>query len=66
MSTVYFLAKSLACCPVFSFNVLLDRCFATSSAYNVSNRQQHDFFIGYGSTHTHEAEVISTSALKKV
>ncbi|KAM8769082.1 zona pellucida-like domain-containing protein 1 isoform 2-T2 [Acanthopagrus schlegelii] len=29
-----------------NFNVLLDRCFATSSAYNVSNREQHDFFIG--------------------
>lgn len=66
MSAVYFLANSLARCPVFSFNVLLDRCFATSSAYNVSNREQHDFFIGYGSTHMRETEVISTSVLKKV
>ncbi|XP_036379084.1 zona pellucida-like domain-containing protein 1 [Megalops cyprinoides] len=29
-----------------NFHVLLDRCFATPSPFNVSSSEQHDFFIG--------------------
>uniref|UniRef100_A0A4W5LAX6 Si:dkey-103g5.3 n=1 Tax=Hucho hucho TaxID=62062 RepID=A0A4W5LAX6_9TELE len=29
-----------------NFNLLLDHCFATPSAYNMSNNEQHDFFTG--------------------
>ncbi|XP_035647205.2 zona pellucida-like domain-containing protein 1 [Oncorhynchus keta] len=29
-----------------NFNLLLDHCFATPSAYNMSNNEKHDFFTG--------------------
>ncbi|XP_041732946.2 zona pellucida-like domain-containing protein 1 [Coregonus clupeaformis] len=29
-----------------NFNLLLDHCFATPSAYNMSNNEQHNFFTG--------------------
>lgn len=36
---------------VFSFYVLLDHCFATPTAYNMTQTEQHNFFAGYGGAH---------------